>query len=78
LGKLSDEKRKFITENLSKAKENHEIYKKLIDYKESKNFDEILKKILDPENKDDQIIRKALWPYDALFPLKEDQKNNVL
>jgi len=50
----------------------------LIDYKESKNFDEILKKILDPENKDDQIIRKALWPYEALFPLKEDQKNNVL
>lgn len=49
-GKLTDEKRKFIIDNLNKAKENHKIYKELIDFKDSKNFDEVLKKILNPNN----------------------------
>jgi hypothetical protein len=63
---------------LNKAKENHKIYKELLDYKDSKNFDEVLKKILNPENKDNQTIIKALWPLEFKFPLNDDQKNNVL
>jgi hypothetical protein len=57
---LTDEKRKFIIDNMNKAKENHKIYKELIDFKDSKNFDEVLKKVLNPNNLDNQIIKKAL------------------
>ena len=46
MSKLTDDKRNFIVENLNNIKKNHEIYKKLIDYKDSKNFDEVLKKTL--------------------------------
>lgn len=46
MSKLTDDKRNFIIDNLNNIKKNHEIYKKLIDYKDNKNFDEVLKKTL--------------------------------
>jgi hypothetical protein len=43
---LTDDKRNFIIENLNNTKKNHEIYKKLLDFKDNINFDEVLKKTL--------------------------------